>query len=199
MIENKRDNIVIDNEIVYQNGSGLQILEEPQYDLFIEDEFLNDKTNDREINHIVSFYEEFENEYPINVINKKQFNTPVNFKQAKLFPRHRWYTYKEGFSPQFVEDFITRFSKNSEDVIFDPFGGIGTTVLQSSFLNHESFSNDINPLSNFITSSGKVFISSNTNIDHAVCAASYTLECSLYVPFSFKNTNMPRRLRSNFP
>ena len=105
---------------------------------------------DIEIDEIVSIYRDFEREYPVKVVNASQFNTPVNFKQAKLVPRHRWYTYKEGFSPLFVEDFIRRFSKSPEDVIFDPFGGIGTTVLQSSLLNFRAFSNDINSLSNYV-------------------------------------------------
>lgn len=150
MIMNNRNEKVNSIEHNYCDASGLLILEEPQYNLFIEDEFINDSTNDNELDSIVSYYEQFEIQNPIRVINKKQFNTPVNFKQAKLFPRHRWYTYKEGFSPQFVEDFIKRYSKSNNDVVFDPFGGIGTTVLQSSFLNLSSFSNDINPLSNFI-------------------------------------------------
>lgn len=123
----------------------LQLVEEPQLDLFLED-----ISNDEEIDIIANYYREFEKRYPVKVINRKQFNTPVNFKQAKLFPRHRWYTYKEGFSPQFVEDFITRFSKSSKEVVFDPFGGIGTTALQSSMLNYQAYSNDINPLSNYV-------------------------------------------------
>jgi hypothetical protein len=162
MSESKKNIEGINVEIICNEGSDLLILEEPQYDLFIEDEFINDSSNDNELNSIVAFYEEFEKQNPVRVINKKQFNTPVNFKQAKLFPRHRWYTYKEGFSPQFVEDFISRYSKSINDVVFDPFGGIGTTVLQSSFLNHTSISNDINPLSNFIA---KVKTEKYTKID----------------------------------
>jgi len=70
---------------------------------------------------------------------------------AKEYPRHRWYTYKEGFSPVFVKDMLQRFCSNKGEVIFDPFGGIGTTVLESSLNGYKSFSNDINPLSNFIS------------------------------------------------
>jgi DNA modification methylase len=128
----------------------LQIVEESQIDLFLENKFVGSPSNQEEIESIVAFYQEFESKHPIKVINQKQFNTPVNFKQAKLFPRHRWYTYKEGFSPQFVEDFINRFATTSKNIVFDPFGGIGTTVLQGSMLNYQSFSNDINPLSNYV-------------------------------------------------
>lgn len=128
------------------------LVEELQLELFSESKSGDSNTNFDELDDIIAFYEEFENKFPIKVINRKQFSTPVNFKQAKLFPRHRWYTYKEGFSPQFVEDFIKRFAKSHKDIVFDPFGGIGTTVLQSSILNFQGYSNDINPLSNYVAS-----------------------------------------------
>lgn len=127
-------------------------VEEVQLELFSESKSVDSNASLAELDYIIAYYEEFENKYPIKVINRKQFSTPVNFKQAKLFPRHRWYTYKEGFSPQFVEDFIKRFAKSQQDIVFDPFGGIGTTVLQSSILNFQGYSNDINPLSNYVAS-----------------------------------------------
>ena len=105
---------------------------------------------------VINHYEKLEKDIKIHVVNTKQFDTPVNFKQAKTIPRHKWYTYKEGFSPLFVRSFIDRFSTNKSPVVFDPFGGIGTTVLESSLLGLSSFSNDVNPMSNFI-SSVKIF------------------------------------------
>lgn len=162
MIENKKNKKGAGIDIICDESSDILILEEPQNHVFMKDQIMIDSINEHELDSIISFYEEFEIKNPVIVINKKQFDTPVNFKQAKLFPRHRWYTYKEGFSPQFVEDFIKRYSKSIDDVVFDPFGGIGTTVLQSSFLNHASFSNDINPLSNFIA---KVKTEKYTKVD----------------------------------
>jgi DNA modification methylase len=103
------------------------------------------------IDIITSHYDNIEIAYPIKVINSNQFDTPVNFKLAKKRPRHRWYTYKEGFSPDFVSDMLHRFSRSQDDIIFDPFGGIGTTVLEASRQGYRSLSNDINPLSNFIS------------------------------------------------
>ncbi len=104
-----------------------------------------------DINTITDYYNRFELNNPILVINEKQFDTPVNFKQAKTKAIHRWFTYKEGFSPVFVSDFIKRFKTSSNPVIFDPFGGIGTTVLESSLQGYSAYSNDINPLSNYIS------------------------------------------------
>lgn len=99
---------------------------------------------------ILKYYHDFENCISISYLNTTRENTPVNFKLAKKYPRHRWYTYKEGFSPVFVKNFIDRFKKGTKDVVFDPFGGIGTTALQSALQRHKSYSNDINELSNYI-------------------------------------------------
>jgi hypothetical protein len=104
-----------------------------------------------DINSITGYYNSFEKNTPIKVVNKSSFDTPVNFKQAKSKPIHRWFTYKEGFSPLFVKDFITRFQTAESKVVFDPFGGIGTTVLESSLLGFNTYSNDVNPLSNYIS------------------------------------------------
>ena len=104
-----------------------------------------------DINSITDYYNRFELNNPILVVNEKHSHTPVNFKQAKAKAIHRWFTYKEGFSPVFVSDFIERFKTSANPVIFDPFGGIGTTVLESSILGYNAYSNDINPLSNYIS------------------------------------------------
>lgn len=125
------------------------LVEEPQLDIFNPDKFLETDSN-KLLNFVNDYYTKFENTNPIKIINKSQFNTPVNFKQAKSSPIHRWYTYKEGFSPFFVRQFIERFKTSDRNVVFDPFGGIGTTVVESTLLGFNAFSNDVNPLSNFI-------------------------------------------------
>jgi DNA modification methylase len=134
--------VEIENDIIH-------LVEEPQLDLFNPNKYLETDSNAL-LNFVNEYYTKFENTDPINIINKSQFNTPVNFKQAKSSPIHRWYTYKEGFSPFFVRQFIERFKTSDQNVVFDPFGGIGTTVVESTLLGFNAFSNDVNPLSNFI-------------------------------------------------
>ena len=120
------------------------------YNSVIETSFIDIFSN-IDISEITDYYDKLERNFPIKIVNTNQFNTPVNFKQAKSTPIHRWFTYKEGFSPIFVKNFIQRFKKTNNDVVFDPFGGIGTTVLESSIIGHKAFSNDVNPLSNYIS------------------------------------------------
>ena len=101
-------------------------------------------------NAITNYYSNFELIHPVDIVSTKQFDTSINFKQSKEYPRHRWYTYKEGFSSVFVSNFLDKNYKRGSNVVFDPFGGIGTTVLESSIKGLKAYSNDINPLSNFI-------------------------------------------------
>lgn len=103
------------------------------------------------LNLIMVDYTEFEKKYKLVDYDNRFESTPVNFKLSKSIPKHRWFTYKEGFSPFFIREFIEAYNvKGGECVIFDPFGGIGTTVLEASNMGFVAMSNDINPLSNYI-------------------------------------------------
>jgi len=76
-----------------------------------------------------------------------------NTLQSSLLPRHRWYSYKEGFSPSLVNHAITNlkdFDKNN-DIIFDPFNGSGTVTLFSSLKGYNSIGIEVNPFSVFIS------------------------------------------------
>ncbi len=59
-------------------------------------------------------------------------------------------SYRACFKPQLPRFFIERFSKPL-DVIYDPFSGRGTTVLEAGLLGRRIISNDINPLSEILT------------------------------------------------
>ncbi len=80
------------------------------------------------------------------------YTTPVNFKESLGCPIHRWYAYKEGFSPSFVKDFIKQYSTSPNDIVFDPYGGVGTTVLSANELGFQAYSLDVSPLGNFVSS-----------------------------------------------
>lgn len=77
------------------------------------------------------------------------YSTPVNFKESLNCPIHRWYAYKEGFSPSFVKGFIQQYSTAPTNIVFDPYGGVGTTVLAANELGFEAYSLDVSPLGNF--------------------------------------------------
>ena len=56
----------------------------------------------------------------------------VSYAGNKSIPILRLYRYKEAFAFPFVEAFISRFDLNEQDYVFDPFCGMGTTLLAAS-------------------------------------------------------------------
>ncbi|RCK77966.1 MAG: methyltransferase DNA modification enzyme [Candidatus Ozemobacter sibiricus] len=71
-------------------------------------------------------------------------------KQRQMHSLHYALSYRASFKPELPDFFIRQFSRPG-DVIGDPFGGRGTTVLQAVLLGRQGCSNDINPLSERIT------------------------------------------------
>ena len=67
-------------------------------------------------------------------------------------PRHRWYFYKEGFSPLLVEKAIDIVGIKKDELILDPFNGSGTTTLTASLKGHKSYGIEVNPFTSFLAS-----------------------------------------------
>lgn len=66
-------------------------------------------------------------------------------------PRHRWYSYKEGFSSKIVERAIFEANVGSNEYVLDPFNGGGTTTLTASSLGTRSVGIEVNPFSKFVS------------------------------------------------
>jgi len=64
--------------------------------------------------------------------------------------RHRWYYYKEGFSPSLVESVIDTLGLTSSDIIIDPFNGSGTVTLTAAMKGIKSYGFEVNPFTAFI-------------------------------------------------
>lgn len=74
-----------------------------------------------------------------------------NYEDTTVMPRHRWYYYKEGFSPFLVEKAIEQTGLKTNDLIIDPFNGSGTTTLTSSLKGHKSVGIEVNPFTSFLS------------------------------------------------
>ena len=65
-------------------------------------------------------------------------------------PRHRWFPYKEGFSPSFVKSYLSDADIGKQGFIFDPFSGSGTTPIVAGELGVRAAGFDVSPLSDFV-------------------------------------------------
>jgi 16S rRNA G966 N2-methylase RsmD len=97
-------------------------------------------------------YEDLERRYSVRILsNEVSYTSPVNFVESMRCPRHRWFPYKEGFSPTFVKEFITEFSQTKSGIILDPFSGVGTTGLVASSMGFNAVGLDVSPMAVFIS------------------------------------------------
>jgi hypothetical protein len=74
----------------------------------------------------------------------------ASFEHSKNVPRHRWYYFKEGFSPLLVDKAININNIEENDLIIDIFSGSGTVPLVSSTANIDSVGFEVNPFMTFV-------------------------------------------------
>ena len=58
-------------------------------------------------------------------------------------------SYRACFKPQLPNYFIKKYT-NEGDIVYDPFTGRGTTIIEAALMNRNVISNDINPLSRIL-------------------------------------------------
>ena len=63
---------------------------------------------------------------------------------------HSWYPYLAGFSSEFVREKIKKYGLNSSNKIFDPFCGVGTTLVEAKLNKICSDGVEINPFVSFV-------------------------------------------------
>lgn len=73
-------------------------------------------------------------------------------RQRQMHSIHYAVSYRASFKPELPNYFIEKYcSDPSKDIVFDPFGGRGTTILQANIQGYAGYSNDVNPLSERIS------------------------------------------------
>lgn len=92
-----------------------------------------------------SYLHEFMLRYP--EVDIQFLNNPkgLNFVTNKTEPVHRWTSYIEGFSKDFVYDIFEQFSLDANTVVLDPFAGSGTVLVCAKMRGIPSIGVEINP------------------------------------------------------
>ena len=114
------------------------------------------KTNSDKIKTVIDYFE-FGGEQIPRFIN--EFWTS---KQRQNNPIHE-ISYRACFKAELPRFFIKLLTKET-DVIYDPFAGRGTTIIEAALLNRKIIANDINPLST-ILSKPRLFIPSYEDVE----------------------------------
>lgn len=74
----------------------------------------------------------------------------VSASEAGKSSRHRWYFFKEGFSPEIVNFAIEDSRLDHNAIVFDPFSGSGTTALTAGLHGLRGIGNEVNPFLRFV-------------------------------------------------
>lgn len=80
----------------------------------------------------------------ITVRESPKLREAVNFDESRVSPVHRWFRYREGFSPAILDKL------KDHQRVFDPFCGCGTTLIEAKRRGIGAVGTDVNPLAVFI-------------------------------------------------
>jgi len=64
---------------------------------------------------------------------------------------HGYHRYPAKFVPQLVQQLIKKYAPKGNEIICDPFGGCGTTLVEAKITGRKSIGFDINPIAKLIT------------------------------------------------
>jgi len=102
-------------------------------------------------NEILNAYEAQETSIKIEYLSTKiTYVSPVNFNESIKSPIHRWFPYKEGFSPSFVKKFLSEYCLKPNANVLDPFAGVGTTLLEGVNMGFNTYGFEVSPMSYFV-------------------------------------------------
>ena len=71
-------------------------------------------------------------------------------RSATLYATHGYHRYPAKFIPQIVQKIINRYSEE-KDVVLDPFGGCGTTLVEARLQKRNSIGVDVNDVAVIIS------------------------------------------------
>lgn len=95
-------------------------------------------------------------------------------------PLHSLCSYLGAFPPSLASYFIKYFT-DENDLVFDPFSGRGTTILESRLLNRNSFGSDLNPIA-LALSKAKSFSLKKDEIIFRINELESYYDYALYLP-----------------
>lgn len=102
----------------------------------------------------------------------KTYGRIMQFNKNKQEPFHRWYSFVEGYSKEFIQSIISEIGKD-ELKCLEPFSGSGTTALELQNIGISCISFEINPLMFLI---GKVKLDKTYKVNEAEAWFEYIVD-----------------------
>ena len=99
------------------------------------------------------FYNDLDTQFNVtnNDLSHASYQSDSNFTLSTKYPRHRWFYYKEGFSPVLVENLLDEFSATKSTIVCDPFCGAGTTLAVAQANGMRSIGFEVNPFAALVS------------------------------------------------
>lgn len=146
---------------------------------------------------LAEFYNSLDSTYTItnNALQNASYLSNSNFTLSTKYPRHRWFYYKEGFSPVLVEKLLNEFGATKDSIICDPFCGAGTTLAVAQANGMRSFGFEVNPFAALI-SSVKTVIYNTDEISMFVSYLDNLLKLNLDTHYQFPDNEYLGRIFS---
>lgn len=92
-----------------------------------------------------SVREELEGKYEPFFTEKLDFRRLVTYVPNKTIPIYNWFKYKEGFSRDLVYELLNLLEPPRDYWVYDPFAGVGTTLLTAKELGYKAVGVEILP------------------------------------------------------
>jgi hypothetical protein len=141
--------------------------------------------------------QEIEHKFKKLIHEDLKLGSVVSYVGNKTVPFLRFYRYKEAFA--FVMAFLRRFETNSDDYVFDPFSGLGTTLYTSLISGIPSAGIDNLPTAYFTSKTLPLLLPlrkrTEANLDSSetqntkMCANGCSVRCSRNRPTIAFDTN----------
>lgn len=74
----------------------------------------------------------------------------ISFRANKRLPIHSWFGYVAGYDANFVDSVIEQYSDSTDDTVFDPYCGSGTTLVEAIDSGRDAIGIEINPFMAFV-------------------------------------------------
>jgi DNA modification methylase len=110
-----------------------------------------------EVGELENEVQRLEQKYARQLREDLRMGSFVSYVGNKEVPLLRLYRYKEAFAFRFVEEWLNCFGAGKEDLVFDPFCGMGTTLLAASLRSIPAIGIDRLPIAVFIASTLPLF------------------------------------------